>query len=58
MALKMKYAVDQFRLALSEWLIWRAAQVAPDSHPDSEAIYQAAAHVAARQPTYGSSFDE
>lgn len=47
----MKRAIHQIRLAIAETLIHWAVHIAPQDHPNSREIYEAALHVASRRPT-------
>lgn len=45
----LSHIFDQLRLYAAEILIRLAISLAPANHPDSMAIYEAAAHVARRK---------
>ena len=45
-----RHLFDQARLLLSEWLLSMAVAIAPEDHPDSEKIVQAALEVSSRKP--------
>lgn len=48
---KIKYAIDQFRLLIAEYLIRAAVEVAPKDHPDTVAILEASVLVFSRKPS-------